>query len=165
MTRTALIPLAGLLILSSLSAAQASVQVEPAHLDGPRTLADQTAKAVVDNYIESWKTLNTALDTNRIDLLDRDFVGSARDKIAETIQQQMKLGLHTSYLDKSHHVQITFYSPEGLSIELTDTVEYDQQVVDHDKVISTQHLSTRYVVVLTPSETRWRVRVYQAVTD
>ena len=160
--------LAGMIVLaagSAVMAAQASVHVQPYHLDGPRPLADQTAHAVVQDYVDSWQTLHGALDQNRVDALDRDFVGTARDKLAETIQQQVKLGLRASYQDRSHDIQIVFYSPEGLSIELTDNVEYDQQVVDHDKVLTTQHVTARYVVVLTPSETRWRVRVLQAVTE
>jgi hypothetical protein len=31
--------------------------------------------------------------------------------------------------------------------------------------VTTQHVSAHYLVVLTPSETRWRVRVLQAVTE
>jgi len=163
--RIALISLASALALSSLANGQATVNVEPPHLNGPRPLAEQTAKSVVDNYIESWQSLNAAMSGNRVDALDRDFVGDAKDKLVETIQEQIKAGLRSTYQDKSHDVQITFYSPEGLSIELTDRVEYEQQMIDHDKVVSTQHVSARYVVVLTPSETRWRVRVYQAVTN
>ena len=161
--------LAGMLLLGAggalATAQQASIHVQPYHLEGPRLLADQTAKAVVQDYVESWPTLREALEKNDVGLLDRDFVGSAKDKLTETIQQQQKLGLRTSYRDRSHDIQIVFYSPEGLSIELTDTVEYEEQVVDHDKVLTTQHISARYVVVLTPSETRWRVRVLQAVTE
>jgi hypothetical protein len=55
-----------------------------------------------------------------------------------------------------------FYSPEGLSIELADTVDYDVQIVDHDKPLTTQRVRTRYLAILTPSEVRWRVRVLQA---
>jgi hypothetical protein len=160
--------LAGVIVLgagAALAAAQASVHVQPYHLEGPRQLADQTAKAVVQDYVDSWQTLHDALDRNNADVLDRDFVGAAKDKLTETIQQQAKLGLRTSYQDRSHDIQILFYSPEGLSIELIDTVEYDQQVADRDKVLTTQHVSARYVVVLTPSETRWRVRVLQAVME
>jgi len=56
-----------------------------------------------------------------------------------------------------------FYSPDGLSIELTDKVDYEVQVIDHDKVITTQRESSRYLVVLTPAEVRWKVRVFQSV--
>jgi hypothetical protein len=160
--------LAGMAVLcasATVSPAQASVHVQPYHLQGPRPLADQTAKAVVQDYLEAWQTLHDALGQNRVDVLDGDFVGAARDKLAETVQQQTKLGLRATYQDRSHDIQIVFYSPEGLSIQLIDNVEYDQQVLDHDKVLTTQHVNARYVVVLTPSETRWRVRVLQAVTE
>ncbi len=160
--------LAGMAILcgcAAVSAAQATVHVQPYHLEGPRPLADQTAHAVVQDYVEAWQTLRDALGQNRADILDRDFVGAAKDKLAETVQQQTKLGLRVTYQDRSHDIQIVFYSPEGLSIQLIDNVEYDQQVSDHEKVLTTQHVSARYVVVLTPSETRWRVRVFQAVTE
>jgi hypothetical protein len=145
------------------TAQQASVHVTPSHLDGPRVLQQQTETAVVKDYIESWQSLNNALDQNRVDVLDRDFVGDAKDKIAATIKQQSKDGLRTSYKDTSHNVQIVFYSPEGLSVQLTDDAEYDVQLQDHDKVIGNQHIRAHYVVVLTPSETRWRVREFEAV--
>jgi hypothetical protein len=156
------LPISVCLASAALLAAQPEVRVEPAHLQGPRQLADQTATAVVRNYIESWESLRAALDQNRPELLDRDFVGGARDKLAETIRQQARLGLRTSYQDRSHDVQIVFYSPEGLSIELTDNVQYDLEVRRGDKVIATQPVRRRYLVVLTPTEVRWRVRVLQA---
>ena len=144
------------------AAGQATVKVEPASVNGPRPLADQTAQAVVRDYLESWQGLSAAMDGNRADLLDADFVGAAKDKLAQTIHDQERAGIHTRYQDRSHDVQIVFYSPEGLSIELTDTVEYDVQLMDHDKPQGTQHVRARYLVVLTPSELRWRVRVLQA---
>ena len=164
-SRAGLVAVAVLGGAAAMAGAQAAVHVQPSHLEGPRPLAEQTAKAAVQDYVESWQTLHTALAENRVEVLDRDFVGTAKDKLTETIQQQAKLGMRTSYQDRSHDLQIVFYSPEGLSIELTDNVEYDQQIVDHDKVVTTQHVTARYVVVLTPSETRWRVRVFQAVTE
>jgi hypothetical protein len=147
---------------SGVGAAQAAVRVEPAHLQGPRPLQEQTQAAVIRDYLQSWQTVNAALDQNNAGLLDRDFVGTARDKLADAIQQQAALGLHTRYQDKSHDLQIVFYSPEGLSIQLIDNVEYDVQVFDRDKVQTTQKVRARYIVVLTPAEVRWRVRVFQA---
>jgi hypothetical protein len=147
---------------SCVMAAQASVRVEAANLQGPRPLEEQTATAAIRDYLQSWKTLGSALEENRAVLLDRDFVGSARDKLTDTIQQQSKLGIQTSYRDRAHDLQIVFYSPDGLSIELTDAAEYDVQVIDHNNVQTTQRVSARYIVVLTPAELRWRVRVFQA---
>lgn len=144
------------------AADQPSVRVQPLSLQGPRQLQDQTAKAVVQDYLDCWQSMSHALDQNRPVLLDRDFVGTARDRLADTIKQQGSSGVHTVYQDKSHDVQILFYSPEGLSIQLADTVDYDVQLFDHDKSLGTQHIHTRYIVVLTPSEVRWRVRIFQA---
>ncbi|MHB8301992.1 MAG: hypothetical protein ACYDC6_04005 [Acidobacteriaceae bacterium] len=146
----------------ALWADQPTVRVEPSNLQGPRTLQQQTATTVIRDYLQSWQSLRAALEQNRPDLLDPDFVGTAKDKLTETMHEQAKLGLHTSYKDRSHDLRIVFYSPEGLSIQLIDNVEYDERIMDHDKVLATQHVRARYIVVLTPAEMRWRVRVFQA---
>jgi len=145
-----------------IATAQAAVRVEKADLQGSRPLEDQTATAVIHNYLQSWQTLQLALDQNRADLLDSDFVGDARDKFASTIQQQALLGIRTHYRDQAHDLRIVFYSPEGLSVELTDKAEYDVELFDHGKSAGTHHVQVHYIAVLTPSESRWRVRVFQA---
>jgi hypothetical protein len=161
----------GLVLAATLAAfagianAQATLRVEPARLDGPRPLADQTAEAAIRDYLESWQSMSAALVGNRPDLLDTDFVGDAKDKLAETIREQAGLGIRTRYQDRAHDVQIVFYSPEGLSIEMTDTVDYDVQLLAQDKLTATQHVHARYLVVLTPDQLRWRVRVLQAESE
>ena len=145
--------------------AQASVQVEPENLKGPRELQEQTRATVIRDYVESWKSFCGAMEQNRPDLLNADFVGTSKDKLTDAIGQQAAAGIRTRYRDLSHDLQIVYYSPEGLSVELTDKVEYEVQLLDHDKVTATQHVSGRYVVVMTPAEVRWRVRVFQAVPD
>ncbi len=150
---------------SMTAAAQATVHVEPAHLQGPRELAEQTRQGAIRDYLESWKAMRAALDQNQPALLNADFVGTARDKLTQTIHEQAAAGIHTRYTDKAHDLRILFYSPEGLSIELEDTVDYEAQVFDHDKLLSTQQMHHRYIVLLTPAEVRWRVRVLQADTQ
>jgi hypothetical protein len=145
--------------------AQPDVRVEPADTAGTKALKDQTAAAAIRNYVESWQTLSAALEQNRAGLLDQDFVGSARDQIGETVRQQALQGIRCRYQDRSHDIQVLFYSPEGLSLELADRVEYDVQLFDHDKSLVTQHMKAKYIVVMTPAETRWRVRVFQAERD
>jgi len=139
-----------------------TVHVQQPHLQGPRELQETTAKAVVQNYLESWHSMSQALGQNRPDLLDRDFVGAAREKLADTIKQQKIAKVSTTYRDRSHDVQILFYSPEGLSIQLADNVEYDVQLSSGGKSLGTQRVATKYIVVLTPSEVRWRVRIFQS---
>jgi hypothetical protein len=141
---------------------QPSVQVQPPDLHGSRSLEPQTQTAVIRDYLESWQNFSAAFEQNQASLLDADFSGIARDKLGAAIDDQTKLGIHTRYQDLSHSLQFVFYSPEGLSIELIDTVEYDEQIFDHDKAIATQHVTARYLVMLTPAETRWKIRVFQA---
>jgi hypothetical protein len=142
---------------------QPSVQVVPPNLQGPRPIEKQTETSIIRDYLQSWQSLRAAMQQDRPDLLDRDFGGTAKDKLTDTIQQQAKLGLRTLYQDRSHRLQIIFYSPEGLSVQMMDTVEYDEQVLDQGKVLTTQHLRARYIVVMTPAEARWQVRIFQFV--
>ena len=165
MLKSFVILCASFVAASGLGGAQPDVRVSTASLNAPRPLNNETRDAAIRDYLQSWQSLSEALGQNRADLLDADFVGTARDRLASTIQDQAALCLSTRYLDRSHHIQVLFYSPEGLSIELADTVAYDVQVTDHGKQLTSQPESARYVVVLTPSEVRWRVRVLQAVPD
>lgn len=152
-----------LIAASAYGAAQATVHVETADLQGPRPLQEQTKAAAIRDYLQSWQVLGAALEQNRADLLDPTFIGTAKDILTSTIQQQSALGIRTRYHDRAHDLQIVFYSPEGLSIQLIDNVDYDVEILDREKVKTTQHLSARYVIVLTPAEVRWRVRVFQGV--
>ena len=147
---------------SGIGFAQVTVRVEPPNLRDFRPLPEQTEKSAIRDYLQSWQSFKSALEQNRADLLDPDFVGTARDKFIETIQQQASSGIRTRYRDTSHDITIAYYSPDGLSIQLIDKVEYDVGVLDDDKLKTTQHMSVRYVIVLTPAELRWRVRIFQA---
>jgi hypothetical protein len=153
---------ASIILASGLAAAQPDVTVDTSQLKGPRSLEDQTKAAAIRDYLESWQGMNEAFQQDQPGLLEEDFIGAAKDKLADAIDEQVKAGIHTRYQDRTHHIQFLFYSPEGLSIELIDDAEYDVQVLDHDKAIATVPVSARYIVVLTPAEVRWKVRVMQA---
>ena len=144
-----------------LGASQPTVRVESTNIQGRRDFNEQTQAAVVRGYLEAWQNMAAALQQNRPDLLDRDFVGTAKDKLTDTIHDQVMTGISTRYLDQAHNLQIVFYSPEGLSVQLVDNVEYEVQVFDRGKLQTTQKAHARYVVVMTPAEVRWRVRVLQ----
>ena len=151
-----------LFALPALGWEQPTVHVEPTNSVGPRTLEQQTESAVVRDYLLAWQTMAKALEENRADLLAAYFVGVAREKLADTVAEQQELGMSTRYRDLSHDLKLVFYSPEGLSVQLVDTVEYEVQVLDHGDVKATQHVRSRYVAVLTPTEVRWEVRLFQA---
>ena len=153
---------ASIILASGVVSAQPDVTVDTSQLKGPRPLEEETKAAAIRDYLESWQAMNEALQQDQPGRLDEDFIGTAKEKLAEAVDEQTEAGIHTLYQDRAHHIQFLFYSPEGLSIELIDDADYDVQVFDHDKAISKVPVSARYIVVLTPAEVRWKVRVMQA---
>lgn len=156
------LPLSAATAQQPTAAQQATVHLEPQQLHGSRPIEKQTEAAVIRDYLAAWESMQSALNLNQSVLLGTNFVGPARDKLTSTIGDQTSLGIHVRYQEHSHDLKFVFYSPEGSSIQLIDTVEYDEQVLDHDNVLATKPLRQRYLVVLTPSEVRWRVRLFQA---
>jgi len=153
------IPFLALLLVSD--SGPPAVRVDPMDSVGPRPVEAQTRSSIVRDYVAAWQSLNQAMTQNRPDLLDAYFVGQARQKLAETVQAQQNLAIHTTYQDTSHNIRVVFYSPEGLSIQLLDEVEYDVHVRSGGQLLGSSHVRTRYVAVLTPTESRWKVRIFQ----
>ena len=129
----------------------------------PRQIEDATEKAVARDYAAAWLAMADALDQNRPDLLNANFIGTADDKLTETIQQQKKAGLHRRYVDRGHKMQAMFYSSEGSAMELHDTAQLQVQLLDGDRVVASQDLTAHYVVLMTAAENSWKVRVLQQV--
>src|SRR5665213_3130960 len=86
-------------------AEQPSVQVEVPSLHGSRPLEKLTEAATIRDYLQSWQDFQAAMEQNSPDLLDPGFVGIARSKLVDTIQQQVALGVRTRYKDRSHDLQ------------------------------------------------------------
>lgn len=128
-----------------------------------RPVEELTRKAVARDYAKAWHTLAQALEQNRADLIDNDFVGVAAEKFSAAVAGQAKAGLRTRYVDRGHKIDILFYSPEGLSIQLRDTAQLERQVLDGDKVIHSEQVTRHYIALMTPTEVRWKVRLLQEV--
>jgi len=154
---------AGALLVSA--STEPTVKVAPMDSVGPREVEDQTRTSIIRDYLAGWKAMDAAFSQNRPDLLDSAFVGKAREKLTGTIQEQQKLGIETSYQAESHDIKVVFYSPDGLSIQLLDNVVYEVNVKKQGQSIGTSHVSTRYVTVLSPTETKWKVRIFQGGTQ
>ncbi len=151
------LPVAACLLL--MGTAEPAVHVASMDSVGPRPVEQQTRTAIVRDYLQSWQCLDRALRQNHAESLDACFVGQAKDTLVGTIRAQQALGIETGYRDQSHDIKVVFYSPEGLSIELVDDVEYDMEV--HGRAQATQHVRSRYVAVLSPTESKWKVRIFQ----
>jgi len=160
------LPLGGAILAAVLLSASTEPTVHVAPMDsvGPRPVEEQTQSSVIRDYLLAWQTMNETLSQNRTDQLDTVFVGKAREKLAETVHEQQSIGIETSYLPKSHDIKVVFYSPEGLSIQLLDEVEYDVDIKKGGQSIGSERVRARYVAVLSPTETRWKVRVLQGGT-
>jgi hypothetical protein len=148
--------------LAAESEAQVQVQLD-AKKAGPRAVESLTEHAIVRDYRIAWSSIAHALEFNVIDPLEGPFAGDAKRMVKETVASQQKSGLRQRYLDQNHKLEAVFYSPEGDVIELHDTVEYQQQLLDGGKLIQDQHMVLHYVVLMTPSADRWVVRQLQAV--
>ena len=129
---------------------------------GPREVEDTTEKAVARDYARAWSSMMTALSDNRTDVLDANFVGVALDNLKERVNQQRQAGLHTRYVDRGHKLDAVFYSYEGSAIQLRDTAQVEVQYLDGDKLLHSEQRTENYTVVMTPGESRWKVRVLQA---
>ena len=148
-----------------LGATLPAVHVAPMDSVGPRQVEQQTRAAIVRDYLHAWQCMNSALEHNQADSLDPCFVGQAKDTLTQTIRQQQSLGIQTSYRDRSHDLRVVFYSPEGLSIQLLDDAEYEVDVQQHGKSLGLQRVKAQYVVVLTPTESQWKVRIFQGESE
>jgi len=129
----------------------------------PRQVEDATEKAVTRDYAAAWQTMIEALEQNRADLLNPNFIGTANDKLKKTIQQQSQAGLQRRYVDRGHRVQAIFYSSDGSAMELHDTAQFSVQLLDGDKVVATKDGSAQFVVLMTAAENSWKVRIFQEV--
>ncbi len=137
-----------------------AVQLNAAHI-GPRQIEEATGRAIVRDYAAAWEDLVVALDENRADLIDGNFVGLARDKFLQAIAEQKQSGLRTRYVDHGHKLEALFYSPEGASMELRDTATLEVQVLDGDRVLYSAPITAHYIVLMTPAADRWQVRLLQ----
>lgn len=130
---------------------------------GPRDVEDQTKESITRDYAKAWQALESALENNEPDLLTADFAGYAHSHWLETVKAQKAAGLSRRIIDHGHHVQVIFYSPDGSAMQLRDTAELEIQYRDGTKVVHSEKLSAQYLVLMTPAENSWKVRVLQEI--
>jgi hypothetical protein len=56
-----------------------------------------------------------------------------------------------------------FYSPEGSALELHDTAQLRQELLDGDTVVQSQNVTAHFLIVMTPTADHWQVRILQSV--
>lgn len=129
----------------------------------PRAVEETTKAAIEREYATAWKTLATALRENRADQLPASFVGTAKEDLVQRVQQQKQNNLSTRITERSHKLEVVFYSPEGSAMQLRDRVTLDQQYLEGGKVVHSEEGTREYLVLMTVAEDRWKVRLLQDV--
>lgn len=129
----------------------------------PRDVEDQTQQSIIRDYGKAWQSLEQALENNRADALNANFVGYARDRWGGTISEQAKAGMSRRVQDRGHQLQVVFYSVEGSAMELRDTAQFEIQYLDGGKVVHSERVTGHYMVLMTPAENSWKVRILQEV--
>ena len=131
----------------------------------PRSVETLTERALLRDYKFAWVNLEQAMESDSAAPLAGLFTGTANAWLTGAVTGQRRSGLTSRYLNQSHKVEAAFYAPEGDLIELHDTAEYDLQILDGDKTIHNEHVTLRYVVLMTPGADRWVIRQLQAVPE
>ena len=130
---------------------------------GPREMEPTLQQSIPRDYVKAWQLLSTALDAGNPELLDQYWVGVARDKFQRLIRDEGRTGIHVHYQDVSHNLQAVFYPTDGAALLLYDNVQLEMQVKQLNRVIHTENTTVRYLVLMTPAQDRWVVRVLQEV--
>jgi hypothetical protein len=139
------------------SSALPEVQLSARDLQ-PRPIEDLAQKSIARDYAYAWKTLASALDENRPDLLESYFTGFARNNFSQLIGDQKRTGVRVHYIDHGHKLNAVFYSPAGDAIELRDQAEMEIQILDGSKTVHSEQVRLEYLVLMTPGADRWLVR-------
>jgi hypothetical protein len=129
----------------------------------PRPVEETTALAIQRDYAHAWQALASALENNRAGLLDENFTGSARQQWQEAIVAQQHNGLSRRIVDHGHKVRVTFYSLDGSALQAIDTADLEIQYREGSKLLAAERIQPRYLVLLTPAEDSWKVRILQEV--
>ena len=131
----------------------------------PRQLEDTTTQSVSRAYAKAWADLDRALSNNDASALNAGFVGFARERYANQIDDQLKAGMSLHLTARAHNASATFYGIEGSSLEVRDNVQLERQILDGGKVISTETKTVPFVAILTVVDDGWKVRVLEQAQD
>ena len=138
-----------------------SVEVSVANV-GPRQLEPTLQETITRDYARAWQTLSAALQSGDPAILDQYWVGVAHDKFQRLVGDE-RHGVEVRYLDKSHQLQAVFYPKDGAALVLYDTAQLEVQVLSSGKLIHSESLTEKYIVLMTPAQDRWLVRILQSI--
>jgi hypothetical protein len=135
------------------------------HNAGPRSVEDTLQHAIRRDYARAWQTLDQALSSADPAVLQQYWTGIAQKKMTQLIKDQSSSGVRLRYIDHGHQLQTTFYALDGAAMLLRDRASLELQVYDGDRLIHSQPMVQNYVVLMTPAQDRWMVRVLEGTSE
>jgi hypothetical protein len=138
------------------------------HLDAdglvPRPIEELTGTTVARHYALAWRDLAGALESDQSERIGEEFVGFAKDRLIQRINEQKQAGVHVRMVDRGHRLQAVFYSMDGTAMQLLDRVQLEVQTYEGNKLLTTQNSPHEYLVVMTPGADGWYVRDLEEVS-
>jgi hypothetical protein len=145
------------------------VNLPEVHLDAtgltPRPIEELTGTTIARHYALAWRDLTVALESGQAEGLGEEFVGFAKDRLTKRITEQNQAGMHVRIVDRGHHLKAVFYSTDGSAMQLLDQAQLEIQTFDGNKLLDTQNVPHKYMVLMTPGADRWYVRDLEEVSD
>jgi hypothetical protein len=127
----------------------------------PREVEETTRAAIQREYGSAWAAMTKSLAENFDAGIGASFVGAARDTLLSQLDQQKHNNLSTRIIDRGHKLDVVFYSPEGSAMQLRDTAQLEKQYLSGSSVVHSESITARYVVLMSVTEDRWKVRLLQ----
>ena len=160
---------ASLVMVSLLALAQLGPSRAPeVHLDAdelaPRPIEELTGTRIAQSYALAWQDLARALESGHPGNLADEFTGFAKENLLKRIAEQNQTGVHVQILDHGHHLKAIFYSTDGAAMQLIDDAQLEIQTFDGNKLLDTQNVPRRYMVLMTPGADRWYIRDLEEVS-
>jgi hypothetical protein len=136
-------------------------------LENPgRPLEEQTLGEITNDYLNAWHVRNIAFKKNDYYGIEDFYTDSARVRLYNTIDLNIKNDTWYKRTTLSHKGDIDFYSADGTMVIFKDyNVEEYQETYTGEKLVYTEKDTTSYHVMMLLEDGFWRIRHLQEIEN
>ncbi len=133
------------------------------NLDNPgRPMEKQTLQEIERDYLNAWHVRNIALKDNDVYGISDFYTDSARIRIIEHIDLNIKNKIFFKETTLSHYPELDFYSEDGTLVVFTDkNVERYQETYNKYSLLLHKKDTTNYQIMMLLEDGFWRIRHLQ----
>ncbi len=134
-------------------------------LDNPgRPMEKQTLQEIERDYLNAWHVRNIAyMKNDRYGIADF-YTDSARARIFEHIDLNLKNNNSFKVTTLEHHTELDFYSEDGMLVVFTDkNVERFQETYYGESLLIQHKDTTSYQIIMLLEDGFWRIRHLQQI--